>query len=178
VTGSPARVGLGFRKVQRSEIIEVVASTRLFHGLPEHDLEQVADIVEVRSCSAGHHVFLQGDLATEFYIVASGGVRVFIPAAHEQIDAAILRAGDLFGEAAMLDGGPRLASASSIEPTTLLVIPRDAWMSLLEHDATLVRRAFAAVGASARRYVQHIVDFLFLDVEIPDHPTNEADSAL
>ena len=157
--------------MEHQEILRVLSSTALFHGIPERELDRVAGIVEERSCLPGHHVFLQGDLATEFYVVASGRVRVFVPTPGDQIDAAIVRPGDMFGEAAMLDGGPRLASAVAVEPTTLVVIPRDAWMALIELDVVLPRRVFAALGASARRYVQHTVDFLFLGVDIPDDPS-------
>jgi CRP/FNR family transcriptional regulator/CRP/FNR family cyclic AMP-dependent transcriptional regulator len=102
--------------------------------------------------------------------VAAGRVRIFIPTADDQIDAAIVRPGEMFGEGAILDGGPRLASATTLEPTTLLVIRREPWLALIDRDDVLARRVLVAVGASFRRYVRHTVEHLFLDVDIPDYP--------
>ena len=70
-------------EVEQREMIDVLSSTGLFRGLPEVELRKVADITTERSCPPGHHVFLIGDIATEFFVVASGSVRVFIPTADE-----------------------------------------------------------------------------------------------
>lgn len=159
-------------------MIDVLASTALFHGLPEVELRKVAAIASRRSCPAGHHVFLTGDIATEFFVVATGAVRVFIPTADDQLDVSVVRPGEVFGEGAMLDGGPRVASAYSLEPTTLLAIGREEWLDLIDRDVMIPRRVFAALGASMRRYVRHTVDSLLIDVDIPDYPADEAGSGL
>ena len=97
--------------VERSEIVAALASTELLKGVDLAALEQVAAICEVRVTPPGQHVFFQGDLATEFFVVVTGAVRVYIQAPGGELDAALVRAGSMFGEIAMLDGGPRLASA-------------------------------------------------------------------
>lgn len=71
----------------------------------------------------------------------------------------------------MLDGGPRLASALAVEPTTVLAIPRGSWLELIRRDVVLFHHVFAALGASSRRYIDHMVEFLFLDVTVPDTPS-------
>ena len=70
----------------------------------------------------------------------------------------------------MLDGGPREASALALEPTTLLVVPRAPWFALIESEPALALRVFSAFGAALRRYVGHVLESLFLDVEVPEAP--------
>jgi CRP-like cAMP-binding protein len=133
------------------------------------DLDRVAGIVEERKISPGQHVYFEGDIATEFYVVASGRVRVYIPSPGGEIDTAIVQSGRMFGEVAMLDGGPRLASALALQPTTLLVIPRDPWMALIELDVVLPRRVFTALGIAARAHVSHAIETFFISADIPDY---------
>lgn len=150
----------------------VLSATPLFRDVHPSVLSNVASVAEERSISPGQPVFFEGDIATEFYVVAHGAVRVFVPAHDDELDLGIVRAGRMFGEGGLLDGGPRLASALAIEPTVLLAIPRGAWIELLDHG-DLARRTLAAIGGSLRHYAHHAVDLLFLEVEIPDAAPGE-----
>jgi len=150
----------------------VLSATPLFRDVHPSVLSHVAAVADERSIPPGQHVFFEGDLATEFYVVAHGAIRVFVPAQDEELDLGLVRAGRMFGEGGLLDGGPRLASALAVEPTVLLAIPRDAWLELLDHG-DLSRRTLAAIGGSLRHYAHHAVDLLFVDMEIPDVPPGE-----
>ena len=142
----------------------------LFDGLDPRVVDHVAGIADWRSIPPGQHIFFEGDIATEFYVVSSGSVRVYIPSSGEELSAAIVREGQMFGEGGMLDGGPRLASALALEPTTLLAVPRAPWFALMESEPALAFRVFSAFGAALRRYVGHMLESLFLDVEVLESP--------
>ena len=73
----------------------------------------------------------------------------------------------------MFDGGPRVASAIALEPSTILRIPRDQWLLVVDEIPEFTRRMLLAIGASVRQYTSHAIDFLFLDVEIPSFPPAE-----
>ncbi|HEY6567686.1 MAG TPA: cyclic nucleotide-binding domain-containing protein [Actinomycetota bacterium] len=156
--------------MEHPETAATLMRAELFEGLDPRVVDQVAGIAERRSIPAGQHVFFEGDIATEFYVVASGSVRVYIPSRGEELNAAIVRDGQMFGEGGLLDGGPRVASALALEPTTLLAVRREPWLALTRSEPTLALRVFSAFGAALRSYVGHMVDSLFLDVEIPDAP--------
>jgi CRP/FNR family transcriptional regulator, cyclic AMP receptor protein len=159
--------------MDRASVVATLAETQLLRDVDPRTLELVASIAEERVIPPGQHVFFVGDLATEFYVVAEGAVRVYMPARGDELDIAIVHPGDLFGEGALLDGGPRLASALALEPTVLLVVPRAAWFKLLDAEGDLARQTFSAIGGSLRRYVGYALDLLFLDIEVPDAPPGE-----
>ena len=154
--------------MEHPEVVAALMGTELFRGLDPRVVGNVAAIIDERTIPPGQHVFFEGDIATEFYLASSGSVRVYIPSHGEELDAAIVRGGQMFGEGGMLDGGPRLASAMALEPTTLLAVPREPWFALIETDPTLALRVFTAFGAAIRRYLAHMLEFLFLEVDVPE----------
>jgi len=159
--------------MEREDIVADLSRTQLFKGLDLSDLIAVAEIVDERSSPPGQHIFFQGDIATEFYVVSTGRVRVYVPGARGELEMGIVSDGQMFGEGGMLDGGTRVASAVSLEPTTLLAIPRGEWLYLMEEFPNVGRRVLVALGASFRRYTDDAMDLLFLDVEIPEYPPDE-----
>ena len=70
-------------------------------------------------------IFHQGDPGDSLHVVASGAVKIVLPSAEgEEAIIATLRPGDFFGELALLDGAPRSATATALEPCETLVLPR------------------------------------------------------
>ena len=112
-------------------------------------------------------------IATEFFVLARGKVRIYIPGHGDELDLGIVGDGQMFGEGGLFDGGPRVASAVALEPSTILRIPRDEWLLVVDEIPEFTRRMLFAIGASVRQYTSHAIDFLFLDVEIPSFPPEE-----
>ena len=82
----------------------------------------------------------------------------------EEAIIATLRPGDFFGELALLDGAPRSATATALEPSETLVLPRPVFLELLDavpglRDALLVRLA-----KELRRLTGHVEELHFLDL--------------
>jgi CRP/FNR family transcriptional regulator len=148
----------------------------LFQAMGPADLSAVAALAEERVSPPGQHFFFEGDIATEFFLVCSGKVRVYVPGHGDELEVGIVSAGELFGEGGMLDGGPRVASAVALEPSTVLAIPRPGWLDILQQRNELCEQMLIAVGASFRRYAAHAIDLLFLDVAIPDFPPDDGHS--
>ena len=161
--------------MDRQQVGAVLRDAHLFRGADASDLDLVAEIVEEVLSPPGQHIFFQGDLATEFFVLARGRVRVYISGHGDELDLGIVSDGKMFGEGGLLDGGPRVASAIALEPSTILRIPRDQWLHVLDESPEFTRRVLSAIGASVRQYTSHAIDFLFLDVEIPSFPPEEDD---
>ena len=144
----------------------MLRETHLFRSAEPSDLEPLAEIVEEVSSPPGQHIFFQGDIATEFFVVAQGKVRVYVPGHGDELDLGIVGDGQMFGEG-LLDGGPRVASAVTLEPSTILRFPRDQWLLVMD-EIPGVRPAMLSSPMTARRirqYTSRAVDFLFLTVQ-------------
>src|SRR4051812_33239515 len=104
------------------QIITVLEKVPLFEGLSHKDLEKVAKLVRGRTIKPGELLFKEGDPGDKFYIVQSGAIEIFKEKAGSEPDRlAIKRAGDAFGEMALLTDAPRSATVRAIEPSNLLV---------------------------------------------------------
>ncbi|HTY72632.1 MAG TPA: Crp/Fnr family transcriptional regulator [Actinomycetes bacterium] len=67
----------------------------------------------------GSLIFAQGDSSTDALLVRSGSVRVVVEERHHVVD---LHEGDVLGEFAAIDGGPRSASAYALTDVDLVAI--------------------------------------------------------
>ncbi len=147
-------------------VVGVLGKTELLGGLAEDDLERVAAIVQTTTLPAGTHVFRRGDPSRMFYVVAEGSLRIYVDEpGGAQITLGVIGAYQTFGEMALFDAGARAAAAETIDPVTLLGVPRKEWLALLEREPAIVRHVLHALGGSVRRYAHHAVECLFLDLE-------------
>lgn len=70
----------------------------------------------------GQVLFRQGDRGGSAYIVNAGAVGMYREADDRKIPLATVRKGELFGEMAVIDDSPRLATAFTLEESSLTVI--------------------------------------------------------
>jgi CRP-like cAMP-binding protein len=89
--------------------MDVLRHTRLFGDLEKRELEEIAALFKERTFAAGETVINEGSGGAAFYVIASGEAIVTI--AGEQ--RAELKAGDYFGEIALIDEGTRLATITA-----------------------------------------------------------------
>ena len=82
----------------------------------------------------GSYIFQEGDHDHDMYYILSGRVRVEKRAGHIKKILSDLEAGHYFGEMAPLIDAPRTASAKAVEDSTLAVIDRNTFHSLLRES--------------------------------------------
>lgn len=69
-------------------------------------------------------VFREGDVGKAAYVVDAGSVAIIKAVEGTEMRLATVGLGGLFGEMAILDGSPRMASARALEDSILVVVPR------------------------------------------------------
>ncbi len=84
-------------------------------------------ILERRFVPKGSIFIKQGDEAYSAYLIQSGSVSVYSKVNDDVHELAQLGAGEICGEMALVNDGPRIASVKAIEDCNLIVITRTAF---------------------------------------------------
>src|SRR5215208_6639566 len=122
------------------KIDDALRRSAIFRRLMPEDRQRIAAVATVREFDKASTLFSEGDGSDFLYTVLSGRVKVFKTTARgADVILEIFGPGDPVGAVAVYESRPYPASAIAIEPTTCLLIPRQAFFSLLENHPTLVR---------------------------------------
>jgi CRP-like cAMP-binding protein len=127
----------GSARLLRSEVVRQLRSVPLFAHFDTEALEAVASQAELLTLPAGQHVFRKGDSSDELYLLARGAAYVLVEDAGREKVVDELGSGAVFGELAMLAGERRSASIRTASASTLVRIPREVLLPLLEANAEL-----------------------------------------
>ena len=145
--------------------IEALARCPLFENASSEMLESLANRLRRRRFRRNEVIFHQGDPGDSLQVVASGAVKILLPSAEgEEAIIATLRPGDFFGELALLDGATRSATATALEPTETLVLPRAVLMDLLGTVPGLGDRLLVGLAKELRKLTSQVEELHFLDL--------------
>jgi len=118
--------------------LALVGKVNLFAGLPRVYLERIASLCVEQSFKYAQFVFREGQPGDGLFLILEGAVRISrqVPGMGEEA-LAVLKAGDYFGEMALIDDFPRSADACVHEDCRLLVIGKEKLQDLLFVDRDL-----------------------------------------
>lgn len=140
--------------------INALKVATIFTGVAEDDLEQVAVIARTVEYTNGDVIFEQGAASDELYIIASGEVDILVEHSdaegelHSEI-ISTLRAGQSFGEVALVDKGVRSATARCGQSgTVLLVLPSHELLVLCQQRPQLGFQMMHNLAASLARIIR------------------------
>lgn len=137
----------------------------LFAHVDDDGLAALADLTRRRRYRRNEVIFHQDDVGDSLHIVAEGAVKIVLPSQEgEEAIIASLKPGDFFGELALLDGSPRSTTATALEATETLALPRDQFQRLLSEDPRLVTALLRALAGELRRLTGHVEELHFLDL--------------
>ena len=107
--------------------MRMLTTVPLFARLRGQALEEVASLTDEVDVKAGTELTHEGRSAAEFFVIVDGTVEV-------RRDGELLKtlgAGDFLGEIALVDGGPRTATATTTTPSRLLVLTSTEFHTLI-----------------------------------------------
>jgi CRP/FNR family transcriptional regulator, cyclic AMP receptor protein len=129
-----------------------LANIKMFELLNEDDRVALAKVVDELPVSAGHTLFQAGDPGDSLFIVRVGGIELFIKdTAGQKITLTTAETGDMFGELAMLDTGPRTATALALVDSIVLVLDRDDLVLLFQRKPEAALHMLAALSGLTRK---------------------------
>lgn len=147
------------------EDLELLARSDLFSAFDDSLIRHIVKEARFREFDRNVAVFEEGDDADELFVVKSGRVAVGrrSPDGRESL-VALMEPGDLFGEMALFDDGPRSASARALEKSVVLSIPFDVVHSVLDEDPQLLWNVVRLLAQRLRATDSALADAVLLDV--------------
>lgn len=110
-----------------------MARVPLFAGLAPEFLDTLACQMRRRRLPADTPIVYRGDPAGALYVIVRGRVKIHgSTASGGEVIFEVLGQGDFFGEMSLLDGKPRSADVSTLEPTELLLLEGEALRQTIE----------------------------------------------
>jgi hypothetical protein len=143
-----------------SDIIRQLRAAPLFSRVSGATLRAVAARAQIINMSAGRVVFREGDAGNELYLLARGAAHVLEGGEEQVVNK--LGSGAVFGEIAMLAGERRSASIRTAKDSTLVCIPREVLLPLMDANvrlrkdvwSTFAERRFESLVRGVERYTQ------------------------
>ncbi len=126
-------------------VYRLISKLELFRSLPVALTRDIARKLERKRYSAGKIIFQEGDVADNLYIVERGSVQVYHEKAKDRILVTLL-SGAVLGEIALVDNSRRTASVRAAENTSMLLLDRQEFLSLLKEQEDLNTAIKALVG--------------------------------
>ncbi len=149
----------------RREIEDALRRSFLFPLLSPDERDRFIAAAHPRAWRAGASIFVMDDPGTSMMLVRTGTVRIGYPTPEGRTFLlAELGPGAVFGEIALLDGGPRSADATAATDCTLLAFERRDFLPLIQHNWALGEAVLKVVCGRLRNADAHIADLAFSDL--------------
>jgi CRP-like cAMP-binding protein len=123
------------------QVLALLGKTELFGGLANSELQLLAENFREVSFGKGEMMFARGDAGEHLYLIASGRVRL-ATSTDEGRELSFRHAapGEVLGEIAALDGGPRSAEATALVSVTAYSLERRVLRELVARQPTIAGR--------------------------------------
>ena len=121
-------------------LLSLMRMVTLFNGLSDEQLQRLVAISEEEVFDAGDVIVEQGEPGNKLYFITEGQVEVRVRGEAEQAEhlRVYLGRGQIFGEMALLDEGPRSATVRcSRDQTVLRSIHSQAFNALCAADTAI-----------------------------------------
>ena len=135
---------------------EVLKKQILLQEMDNAGLNQIAKIVKEVSIKKGEPLFKESEPTKGLWLIHSGKIEISkITADGWRQTIVVLPAGHFFGELSILENRKHVASATALEDTELLLIPREEFERMMEEDCSLalciVKKIAIAMSKNLRR---------------------------
>jgi CRP/FNR family transcriptional regulator, cyclic AMP receptor protein len=136
------------------EKVLILKTVNLFSGTPDEILAEVATLLAEVELPADKTIFRKGEQGDCMYIIVSGRVK-----AHDGDHIFnYLEEGQVFGEMAVLDPEPRVASITAVEDTHLLRLDQEPFYELMEDRIEVARGVIRVLSGHLRNRVRDVTE--------------------
>jgi len=147
-------------------IASLLTEVELFGELDDGARLAMAGRAGRRVVEKGQVIFWQDEPGESMFVLLEGAVKLVVRSKDgELVELVRHNPPAPFGELAVLDGGPRSATAEAVERSTLLVVTRDHLLWLLRSDEKVAGALLRWLGTMVRRTTQQVTDLAFLSLQ-------------
>lgn len=137
----------------------------MFGALGADLLQRLGRRALLRKVKRGATIFRKGDPGECLFAVCSGSIKISTPSSEgKEVVLNVLRAGEVFGEIALLDGRPRTADAIAVSDCELLVLERRDFLPVMREQPDASLKLIELLCAKLRSTSEHVEDLVFLDL--------------
>jgi CRP/FNR family transcriptional regulator, cyclic AMP receptor protein len=129
-------------RVRSATKVDLIARVPLFAGLSKSELGQVASIADEIDLPADKVLIREGERGREFFVLLEGEAEV----TRKGRKLATRRAGEFFGEIALVSNLPRIATVKTREPVRALVLRDIEFRALLQRAPAIAVKVLQAVA--------------------------------
>lgn len=146
-------------------IADYLGVSPVFAPLSPADRLALASRMRPRQFHKNEVIFHRDDAAGHVFLIASGTVKISVQDdGGQEIVIALARGGDVFGELALFDDGPRSATVTALTETMAFALANRDFTSVLERNPGAMKELLALLARRIRHSTGHIEDLVFLDL--------------
>ena len=125
---------------------ELLSNVNLFSGCSRRELHRIATLCDERRVPSGTVLVREGEAADGFFVIAEGLASVTC----DGRELASAGPGTSIGETALLDGGVRTATVTTVLPTRLLVFEGPVLEQLIDTFPCVAKRLLVQTSRRLR----------------------------
>lgn len=142
-----------------------LAELPLFRGLTAGQLSKLGALLRCKRYPAGTEIITVDQPGEIAYIILDGSIKVHIDQPDgSQVILAVLGAGEVVGEMSLADSLGRSATATTLEPSTLLLMDRATFLASLREMPTMTHNLVNILSRRLRLANLHTRSLAGLDV--------------
>ncbi len=148
------------------EVMQELSRLPDFAGMDARLLRLVAGVSIQKTYQAGETVFLEGDPCLGLYITQQGWLRAVKtnPNGRELV-IRYVGPGDLFNEVGALTAGVNWISVEALEPSRLIIIPRQALLEMIDRHPGLAKAIIQNLAGRVMHAMNMLVEVSLNSVE-------------
>ena len=139
--------------MKKNEFIDMLFSVLLFSPCTKKELEALASLATQVDVPAGKVLATQGQTGSEFFVIVSGKAE----ATRSDVPIGVLGPGTFFGEMSLLEHKPRVATVTTTEPTSVLVLTAREFDKLVESMPSVDRKMLTVIADRLRELEERFV---------------------
>jgi CRP/FNR family cyclic AMP-dependent transcriptional regulator len=150
-----------------AEIVDLLGKTAPFARLSEAALKACAAEFREKRFTQGQTIFSRGEPGDQMLLIGAGRIRLAVTT-EEGRELSVRHAvrGDLIGEIAMLDGGPRSADAAALTPVVVYGLRRTQFETLIATHPEIAAGVIAFLCRKLRQTTDQLENIALHSIEV------------